>query len=678
MIQVIKEKIRTLILTLKTLGLSERLALVITFLSFALVLVIAILIINFILPKTRLEIAISGPETAKVGQEVAYTVTIKNIGNVILKNPELVFHYSSFSLPEKSLVQTERLEDLYPEEEKTFTFKSQLFGIQGERREFKAWLNYSTERKPTIMRSKMAYFSTVISEVPIDLVLELPQKVPIYPQNNSQFVFRIRYFSFVEKPISNLKLLVDFPSDFTFQESIPSATENREFEISKLEPLTGGEVEIAGTLPASYEIGKELKFNAKLLINLHGTDVLLKEDSAASVTYEPIFFFSQRINNDEKYLPYPGEKLYYQIYFKNIQDKPLRNLSLTTVLESPLFDLTTIETPLGTFAKGSNSISWTGEQIPELRYLTPGQQGKVEFWVTLKQDYQPKDLTETNFFIRNRVILAGFETEFRNRVNSLIKISQEGYYRDPYSFFEASGSHPPQINHTTSYTIVWKLENYYNPIENVKIKASLPKGISVKKVKVPKEGEINVSGYPTAPVTTPYPDIPADFRFEKPLYQGLKDDEVRYLQFILKKEVPYLYKDTTPVTGYFGPVTLNSLKGFQEKYKIPPTGVVDETTRLKLNELLAKIAPPSFGEVIWEIEKVDPGIGVLKDPLIAAFQIVFTPEISQRGKIATLINEVRVSAKDQWTDRLLAASDEAIDTTLPDDPTVYKRGGEIY
>lgn len=676
MIQAIKEKVQSTVSSFGTWGASERMALAITILSGVLLLLVFLVIVKFVLPKTGVEISISHPEKAKAGEEVTYTVTVKNTGTVVLKKPELVFNYPTFSLPETTLYERRQLEDVYPREEETFTFKARLFGMEDEVRNFEAWLNYSTEGQTEITRSKTARFSTVISEVPIDLVLDIPEKAPAHPKEKSEFVFRIRYFSSIEQAIPNLKLSVGFPPDFNFQESIPSMAEGQEIVIPILEPSAAGSVEIAGSFPAGYDIGKELEFSAQLSINLGGTDVPLKKESVRTITYEPVFLFSQKINNQEKYFPYAGEKLYYEIYFKNVHDEPLRDLSLTAVLEGPLFDLETIEPPLGTFTKGTDFISWDGGKIPELKYLTPGQEGKVEFWVTLKDDYKPKDIFGTNALISNRVILGGFEREFRSRVNSLVKITQEGYFRDKYGFFENLGPQPPKVAEATQYTVVWKLENYYNWLEDAVIRASLPSGVSIRSIK-PAQGEITVLTYPT-PVISPYPDIPTTFRFDKPLYEGVKGIEVTYLQLILRTEVPRLYPAYVPATGYFGPTTREALKGFQEKYKkeildpqgLPASGSADELTRLKLNELLAKVAPPAFAEVTWEVGKVKPGIGALEDPLSAAFQITFTPEMAQKGRIATLINEVRISAKDQWTELLISTNGEAIDTTLPHDPTV--------
>ena len=78
--------------------------------------------------------------------------------------------------------------------------------------------------------------------------------------------------------------------------------------------------------------------------------------------------------------------------------------------------------------------------------------------------------------------------------------------------------------------------------------------------------------------------------------------------------------------------------------------------------------------MIWEIEKIKPGVGVFEDPWITGFQIAFTPEIAQRDKITNLINEITISAKDQWTGMVLFSADQAIDTTLPDDPSVRGQG----
>lgn len=677
--QAIEEKLRAIKIFFQKREISEQAAIVSTILVFVLILLTFFLIVAFVLPKTKVEINISGPDTIKAGEEATYQVTYKNTGNVALKNPELVFYFPSSSLPEKSLVENIKLgEDLYPGQVKSFDFKAQFFGQENEVHEMKAWVDFSTEKDSKMKMSEVAYFSTSISEVPIDLVLDIPQKIPVSAVEDPDFTFRIRYFSTENIPRENLKLAVNLPEGFSYQRSIPDKKDIEdayEFNIPILDQTGRGEVEITGSFPEIEETGQNLDFNVDLFFQVHGNNILLKRESVQTITYEPNLIFSQKINNRKESFPYMGEKLHYEIYFKNIKEEALRDLSLATILEGNFFDLSTIEAPLGTFSQGGHSISWSGEKVDRLKYLTPGEEGKVEFWVNLKDDYLPENLNETNAFIRNRIVLAGFETEFRARVNSLAKIDQEAYFKDAYGFFENEGKHPPRVGETTYYTIVWKLENYYNPIKDVAVRAFLPEGVSFRSVKT-SHGELSVlTGLEQAKL---YPEIPDGFSFKNVLYQGLNNNEVKYLQLILRKEVPAVYPQDALASGYFGPITLQSLKSFQEKYReeilVPqdaqdPTGVFDELTRNKLNELLAEEESGS-SEVIWRIDNVEPGIGVWQDSLVAAFQIAFTPDSSHRQKIANLVNKVSFTATDQWTGLPITGSEKALDTSLPHDRSI--------
>jgi hypothetical protein len=618
-------------------------------------LIILILIMRFVLPRTSLQIEVSGPETTKTGELISYTVTCKNTGNVTLEGPELVFSYPPHSFPEKGeLIETIGPDDfdgfIYPGEEEVFTFETRLFGKEGEEEEVKSWLNYKRKGDPSLQISRVATLSTQISEVPMGFELDLPSKIPILPKKTSLFGFKIRYASFVDYSLSNLKVKVDYPSDLILTESRPQIAEEGLWEISLLEKSETGEIEIWGEFPEGQEVGKEMDFAAKLYLPIYGEDVLLQEAVKKSQTFKPVFFISQKINGQSEYITYPGETLHYQVYFQNVDENPQRNLTLISALEGDLYDFFTIETPEGENRDGDNSIVWTGENTPELRYLQPGEEGEVEFWVKLKSDQVPKDISDINAVVKNRVSLAGFEKEFRSKVNSRIEILQEGYYGDKYGFFENFGF-PPEVNKTTSYTIVWKIKNYYNLVKGAKIEARLPSRVSVKSTRS-SQGKVDIKVESFR--ESLYPGVPEDFRFESILSYGMRSDGVKYLQIVLKEQVPKAYPSSVPATGYFGSVTFGALLEFQQKYRkeiLTPqglttgTGYTDELTRLKLNELLIEGIPITANDLVWEI------------------------------KVAELISEVTMSGTDQWTEGLVFARDDAIDTSLPDDPTV--KDGEI-
>ena len=88
-------------------------------------------------------------------------------------------------------------------------------------------------------------------------------------------------------------------------------------------------------------------------------------------------------------------------------------------------------------------------------------------------------------------------------------------------------------------------------------------------------------------------DLPNDFKFvSKPKYEflnnlhiGDRNDEVKKLQECLKSEG--VFPEIIDCTGYFGTITLSSVKNFQVKYGIINTGYVGILTRTKLNELFS-------------------------------------------------------------------------------------------
>ena len=92
-------------------------------------------------------------------EEVEYLVKYKNNGNIVLEEPKLTFQYPENSLPAgENLIRTEKnLEDIYPGEEKTFSFKARLFGKEGETREAQAVLRYRPRNLKAFYESKTTF-----------------------------------------------------------------------------------------------------------------------------------------------------------------------------------------------------------------------------------------------------------------------------------------------------------------------------------------------------------------------------------------------------------------------------------------------------------------------------------------------------------------------------------------
>jgi len=85
-------------------------------------------------------------------------------------------------------------------------------------------------------------------------------------------------------------------------------------------------------------------------------------------------------------------------------------------------------------------------------------------------------------------------------------------------------------------------------------------------------------------------------------------------------------------------------------------------------------------EIIWSIkdgEGMEAGTGVLNTPPLIAFQVALAPTPDQKGKVAPIIGEARISGEDQWTEKTIQVKTPAVDTTLPDDQNISDHTGII-
>lgn len=407
--------------------------------------------------KEVLKLEILGPEMATIGEEIEYTVKYKNNGNVRLEEPRLIFEFPEYVLlaegfPRRIEIGAEELGDIYPGEEKTLEFKGRLLGKEGEPKTAKAWLNYRPKNLQARYESATT-FTTVIESLPLTFDFDLASK----GETARDFKFSLNYFSNLDFPLTNLGVKIEYPSGFEFLESSPKSLSKNEWEIPLLNKAEGGRIEITGRL--SGEIREQKIFRAFLGIWLEDEFISLKEITRGLEISKPRLFVFQQINGQSQYIANPGDLLHYEIYFRNIGGEAFNNLFLVARLEGRGLDFDTVRADSGQFKEGDNSIIWDWRDVSKLRFLGQGEEGKVEFWLNLKDQWEISSPQEKNAVLKNTVLISQIKEEFEIKVNSKLEISQE---LDP-----------------ASRTITWQAKNYFNDLKNVKVRAKLPSGVNL-------------------------------------------------------------------------------------------------------------------------------------------------------------------------------------------------------
>ncbi|MCU0653097.1 MAG: hypothetical protein MUD10_02450 [Candidatus Pacebacteria bacterium] len=136
-------------------------------------------------------------------------------------------------------------------------------------------------------------------------------------------------------------------------------------------------------------------------------------------------------------------------------------------LEGSLYDLTSVRADTGSFQGGDNSIVFDWKQNNKLAYLGTMDEGKVEFWVKLRDDMSQMGQPGLN----NKVVIGPAREDFATKVSSKLDLVQKGFYND--EIFGNSGPNPPRVGSRTTYTINWQIKNYYSDVKGVIAKVVL-------------------------------------------------------------------------------------------------------------------------------------------------------------------------------------------------------------
>ena len=420
--------------------------------------------------KEVLKLEILGPDIALASYEVTYTVKYKNNGDIRLEEPRLIFEFPEYTLLEPGVLRRieigpEELGDIYPGEEKTFQFKGRLLGKEKEVKTAKAWLSYQPKNLQARYESTTS-FSTTVDSVPLTFDFDLASKV----EAGREFDFSINYFSSLDYPFSNLGIRVRYPDGFEFIQSAPQGLDNSDFEIVLLNPAEGGRIEIQGKL--SGNLNEQKIFKATIGIWKDDEFIVLKEITRGTEITKPQLSVFQQINSQSNYIANPGDMLHYEIFFRNISDEPFQDLFLALTLEGDGFDFDTVKAESGQFQQGDNSIIWDWRSVPKLKFLDQGKEGKVEFWINLKEGWSSG---EKDALLKSSILISQVKEEFETKVNSKLEISQQASYED--EVFGNSGPMPPEAGNSTTYTVIWQVKNYFNDLKNVKVKAVLPSNV---------------------------------------------------------------------------------------------------------------------------------------------------------------------------------------------------------
>lgn len=422
--------------------------------------------------KGNLRLEILGSDSAKVGQEVEYTVRYKNNGNFTLEELRLTFELPGNSLTEDSKTRfVQNLKDLYPGGEDFIKFKGRLIGKEGDLKVSRVQLSYRPHNLSARYESQTT-FTTKITSVPITLTLDLPSVA----EKGKQISYSVNYFSSVDYPLENLSIKIEPLKGFSLVSSDPSSLDDVEWKIDTLNKGQGGRIKITGSVLADAE--NALNFSVKLGMWQEGVFITIKKTEQDVQIIRPRLSISQQVNGSDNYIASPGEMLHYKILLKNNGSSAFNDVSALVRLEGSVFEPLSLWSQDGFSQSNGKSIVFDSQSFPKLQYLEPSQEIAISFNVKLKDDLESFGSEKNNIVIRNIISVFDFSQEFAVKISSKMELEQRAYYSS-FDGIENEGPIPPEAGQATTYVVNWKVKGYLNDIKNVKVKASLPQNVNL-------------------------------------------------------------------------------------------------------------------------------------------------------------------------------------------------------
>ncbi|NCF74905.1 MAG: hypothetical protein GWO87_00235 [Xanthomonadaceae bacterium] len=456
-------------------------------------------------------LSIEAPKTISSGGRIIYKITYENRDKVKMSKLQLLLSYPEGFIFEHASVDREQnydnvfnLPDIEPLDKEEVEIQGRLIGKENEEKNLLASLSYEPSNFSSNFQ-ELANASTVINSAAIGV--EILGSKQILLDRDSKYLIKVKNNS--DEDIENLRLLIIYPENFSAKKFGTEPDKNIKvdevdfgvkYNVWKIERLDKGkERDFVVNGIFSGKIKNEQKMVARAEIK----DMSNNYNSIAES-----FLIAQAIDKDIKLnlvlngasnnqTVNLGDSLNYSIAYENKGKKDFKDVQLKMHIQSYLgdnpIDLINWESVKdennGNVNVDAKEILWTSDNILKLSSFSAGEEGVIDFSISLKQ---LSDILEEigsergNLKIESTaemIIGKVDETEFKmsvksnqiiSNINTDVALNAQVQYFNKDNIAIGSGPLPPKVGETTKYRVFWKVNNSLHSIKKAEIKTVLP------------------------------------------------------------------------------------------------------------------------------------------------------------------------------------------------------------
>ncbi len=424
-----------------------------------------------------------GPNSVEAGSVNTYTIHLVNETRLALRKA-----YINIDLPDgvkwmekpESLKVSLDLGDVNKGDIFDKTIQLLIVGEPRSAKDLKASLRYQT--------SGVSSPFQISDDVPVilrDSLFSIEGDVPQQVLDGQAVPLSLRWENRSSQNMDNVILNIAWPDNFVLADSNPRPTTgNNSWNIGSLPPGAQGVINLTGIFKGSE--GSTQKIVAFLKTTLGSTEIILgKNDSLATNLVQNPLAFDMLVNDNQIINANPGDLLDVKLHYKNNYTEAIKNVAIKISFSGSMFDFKKIKPGKGLFSSKNLTLTWNSGNTPTLLIVQPGGEGTLNFSIPVISTYPIKKDTDQNFLLT----LSGSATttntfgslgtltansEVNVKINSQPTLTQTIYQKDIISSFANSGPVPLRADQTTTFSIHWKIKNFSNNLNEVKVSATLP------------------------------------------------------------------------------------------------------------------------------------------------------------------------------------------------------------
>jgi uncharacterized repeat protein (TIGR01451 family) len=439
------------------------------------------------------KVEIQGSPQVMSGQQVTYTIVVKNGENVPLGTANL-----ELRLPKQFVVsQTEPAADerdawqigsLSPNRSQSYKVTGIFLAPLESQLDIQAILNYRPADFNSLFQ-KVATRTVGVSDSVFELSVKGPERV--LPGDN--VVLTIEYKNTSENEFDGLELQATWPEGFIPESADPDALSDdyMNWQIDDLAANGSGEIKVTGSFASDAKGKNEIGLELGLVMD-QGVFGLQEETDYAIDVIEGELVISLVLNGKSSDQPVSfGDTLHYSLSWKNTGQSNLEDVTLTAVIDADPLDTVVDWNQLDDLEEGERQdgrLTWTNKQVSALDTVQPDDEGTIDFDLPIVND--PLTETTDTMYLVSAWVEAAIGSIDGQVVNRLVKTPQLTAVVSSDTDFDAtaryfstdglpigSGPLPPVVGQATTYRVEWRVTNSLHELSDLKISARLPDNV---------------------------------------------------------------------------------------------------------------------------------------------------------------------------------------------------------